>query len=200
MPRSITVDSADESGAGKNNGCNLWKRTNNCRLEFHGKLPTERNVLHSRQGGRTRTAQAREKTAGYCRTKGRGHRHCSRDPRLPRSRRAKRASRARRRKTTPRPGLRSPVGIPESQLVLGLVPEHVLCQTLLRPRSASGTRQCRERKTPKVDRQGRVGGSRRVCRRLTLVFLVLTLAWGYHLLSPANSLAVRQPSQPATDG
>ena len=55
-------------------------------------------------------------------------------------------------------------------------------------------------KTPKVGRQGRVGGSRRVCRRLTLVFLVFTFTWGYHLLSPANSLAGRQPSQPATDG
>ena len=50
-----------------------------------------------------------------------------------------------------------------------------------------------------TDKGGWVG-ARRVCRRLALVFLVFTFAWGYHLLSPANSLAGRQPSQPATDG
>ena len=156
MPRSMTVDSADESGAGRNNGCNLWKRTNNCRMEFHGKLPTERNVWHSRQGGRTRTAQAREKTAGYCRTKGRRHRHSSRDPRLPRSRRAKRASRARRRRTTPRPGLRSPVGIPESQF-LGWCPSMSCVRPLLRPRSASGTLAVQRKENPKGG-QTREGG------------------------------------------
>ena len=143
--------------------------------------------------------KSREKTARYCRTKGRRHRHSSRDPRLPRSLRAKRASRVRRRRTTPRSGLRSPVGIPGRKF-LGWCPSMSCVRPLLRPRSASGARQCRERKTPKVDRQGSVGGSRRVCRRLTLVFLVFTFAWGYHLLSPANSLAGRQPSQPATDG
>ena len=83
-------------------------------------------------------------------------------------------------------------GIPESQSS-GWCPVWLTAKNLALLRAEKG-------KTPKVDRQGRVGGSRRVCRRLTLVFLVLTFAWGYHLLSPANSLAGRQPSQPATDG
>ena len=126
------------------------------------------------------------KSGGYCRRRGRRHRQSSRDPRLPQRRRARRASPARRRRTTPRPGLRSPVGIPESQF-LGWCPSMSCVRPLLRPRSASGTRQCRERKTPKVDRQVRVGGSRRVCRRLTLVFLVFHLCVG---LPPLESCVI----------
>ena len=52
------------------------------------------------------------------------------------------------------------------------------------------TTRCRERKTPQVDRQGRVGGSNRVQPRLKTRFplFVFTFVRGCHTESPANSL------------
>ena len=76
------------------------------------------------------------------------------------------------------------VGVPESQFS-GWRPVWLTANL--------DTARCRERKTPKVDRQGRVGGSNRVRQDSPSFSSFSPFVWGCHTESSANS--VREVSQ-----